>query len=351
MEVRECWNSEIRRRGFCAGKHLIRPINPAIQHSILLLFSVCLTPLRRLLSARMSVLIVGSTALDSIKTPTAENPRLLGGSASHAAVAASFFAPVKLIGVVGEDFPRKYIQLYRRHHIDLEGLQILPGKTFHWSGEYEANMNNRRTLLTELGVFETFTPTLPESQRESPFVLLANIAPSLQSHVLEQVKRPRFVAADTMDLWLNIALPELLQLLKRLDLFVLNDSEAHQLTKEDNLLASLAKLHKLGPEYVIIKQGSHGSLLSGPRGFFICPAYPLNQVVDPTGAGDSFVGGIMGYLASAKGSIDQNIRRAMVYGSVVASFCCEGFGLTRMTRTTRAQINNRFKELEKLTAF
>src|SRR5438270_5525380 len=160
----------------------------------------------------MSVLIVGSTALDSIKTPKAENPRLLGGSASHAAVAASFFGPVKLVGVVGEDFPKRYIQLYRRHRIDLEGLQILPGKTFHWSGEYEMNMNNRKTLLTELGVFETFTPTLPEAHRKSPFVLLANIAPSLQSHVLDQMHRPKFVVADTMDLWLNIALKDLLAL-------------------------------------------------------------------------------------------------------------------------------------------
>ncbi len=299
----------------------------------------------------MSVLIVGSTALDSIKTPKSENPRLLGGSASHAAVAASFFSPVQLIGVVGEDFPRRYIQLYKRHGIDLEGLQILPGKTFHWSGEYEANMNHRRTLLTELGVFETFTPTLPETHRRSHFVLLANIAPSLQSHVLDQMKRPKFVAADTMDLWLNIALPDLLKLIKRLDLFVLNDSEAHQLTKEDNMFAALKTLHKLGPEYVIIKKGSHGSVLSGPRGLFICPAYPLHTVIDPTGAGDSFVGGIMGYLARAKGSIDQNIRRAMVYGSVVASFCCEGFGLTRMTRVTRPQIERRVKALEKLTRF
>jgi len=299
----------------------------------------------------MSVLIVGSTALDSIKTPKAENPRLLGGSASHAAVAASFFSPVKLVGVVGEDFPKKYLELYRRHKIDLEGLQVLPGKTFHWSGEYEANMNNRRTLLTELGVFETFTPTLPKAHRNSPFVLLANIAPALQHHVLNQMQRPKFVVADTMDLWLNIALPDLLKLLKRLDGFVLNDSEAHQLTKEDNVFAALKKIHKLGPKYVIIKKGSHGSILSGPRGYFICPAYPLHRVVDPTGAGDSFVGGMMGWLATAKGSIDDNLRRAMIYGSVTASFCCEGFGLTRTTKTKCADIDRRVKELEKLTRF
>ena len=299
----------------------------------------------------MSVLIVGSTALDSIKTPTKENPRLLGGSASHAAVAASFFSPVKLIGVVGEDFPKKYIELYRRHKIDLSGLQILPGKTFHWSGEYEANMNNRRTLLTELGVFETFTPLLPKSHQDTQFVLLANIAPALQHHVLDQMRRPKFVVADTMDLWLNIALKDLLKLLKRIDGFVLNDSEAHQLTKQDNVFAAIRKIHQLGPKYVVIKKGSHGSILSGPRGHFICPAYPLSKVVDPTGAGDSFVGAAMGFLAQAKGSIDDNIRHAMVYGSVVASFCCEGFGLNATTRCKRAQIDRRFKELQKLTHF
>src|SRR5215813_4380167 len=299
----------------------------------------------------MSVLIVGSTALDSIKTPKADNPRLLGGSASHSAVAASFFSPVRLVGVVGDDFPKRYVQLYRRHKIDLEGLQILRGKTFHWSGVYEVNMNNRRTLLTELGVFETFTPTLPKAYKNAPFVLLANIAPSLQHHVLDQMARPKFVVADTMDLWLNIALADLVKLLKRIDGFVLNDSEAHQLTKEDNVFAALKKIHKLGPKYVIIKKGSHGSILSGPKGFFICPAYPLKNVCDPTGAGDSFVGGMMGYLATARGSIDQNIRRAMVYGSVVASFCCEGFGLTCTTRIRRAHINERVMELERLTRF
>ena len=299
----------------------------------------------------MSVLIVGSTALDSIKTPKSANPRLLGGSASHAGVAASFFGPVKLVGVVGDDFPQRYIQLYERHGIDLEGLQRLPGKTFHWSGEYELNMNNRRTLATELGVFETFNPTLPAAYQSAPFVLLANIAPALQSHVLDQMRRPRFVAADTMDLWLNVALPDLLKLVKRLDAFVLNDSEAHQLTGADNLFSAFKKIHRLGPKYVIIKQGSHGSILSGPRGLFICPAYPLPKVVDPTGAGDSFVGGMMGCLAAAQGPIDNHIRRAMAYGSVVASFCCEGFGLQRTAKITRAQIDGRLKELERLTRF
>ena len=299
----------------------------------------------------MSVLIVGTTALDSIKTPKSENPRLLGGSASHAAVAASFFSRVKLVGGVGEDFPKKYIQLYRRHNIDLAGLQILPGKTFHWSGEYEVNMNNRRTIATELGVIETFTPKLPDAYQPAPIVLLGNIAPALQQAVLDQMKKPKFVVADSMDLWINIALPDLLKLLKRVDAFVLNDSEAELLTKEDNLFRALKKIHALGPKYVIIKKGSHGSVLSGPKGNFICPAYPLHTVEDPTGAGDSFVGGLMGYLAAARGPVEKNIRRAMVYGSVTASFCCEGFGLNATVKATRQAIEKRVKDLEKLTKF
>src|SRR4029079_9761350 len=186
-----------------------------------------------------------------------------GGSASHAAVAASFFSPVKIVGVVGDDFPEAYMRLYRRHKINLDGLQILPGKTFHWSGEYEVNMNNRRTLLTELGVFETFNPTLPKAYQSSQFVLLANIAPALQHHVLNQMRRPKFVVADTMDLWLNIAMPELVKLLKRLDRLCRNESEAEQLTTEDNVFAALKKIHKMGPKYVTTKKGSHGSILSG----------------------------------------------------------------------------------------
>lgn len=299
----------------------------------------------------MSVLVVGSTALDSIKTPTRHNPRLLGGSASHAAVAASFFAPTRLVGVVGGDFPPRYRSLYRKHGIDLAGLQTADGKTFHWSGEYEVDMNNRRTLNTELGVFERFQPDLPQSHRDTPFVLLANIAPALQHHVLNQVVRPRFIVADTMDLWLNIALPDLLRLLKRIDAFVLNDSEARQLTDQNNLLTALRMVHKLGPKYVIIKKGEHGSILSGPSGLFTAPAYPLEKVVDPTGAGDSFVGGLIGYLASSRGSIERNLRQAVVHGGVVASFCCEGFGLTRTTRVSREEIDRRVRIYRDATGF
>ena len=301
----------------------------------------------------MSVLVVGTTALDSIKTPKTENPLLLGGSASHAAVAASFFAPTRLVGVVGGDFPAKYLKLYQKHGICLNGLErVATGRTFHWSGEYEVNMNNRRTLDTVLGVIETWQPVLPAGYETTPFVLLANISPQVQHRVLDQVSKSRFVIADTMDLWLNIALPEVLKLLKRVDCLVLNDSEARQLVKEDNVINALPKIHKLGPKYVIIKKGEHGSVLSGPNGLFVAPAYPLKKVIDPTGAGDSFVGGLIGYLAAQKtGTIETNLRRAIVHGSVVASFCCEGFGLNVTTRTVRASIDTRVRELEKIARF
>ena len=301
----------------------------------------------------MSVLVIGTTALDSIKTPKSENPRLLGGSASHAAVASSFFAPTRLMGVVGGDFPAKYLTLFKKHGICLQGLErVKDGKTFHWSGEYEVNMNNRRTVETVLGVIEHWQPALPAAYESTPFVLLANISPGVQHRVLDQISKAKFVIADTMDLWLNIALAEVLTLLKRIDCLVLNDSEARQLVSDDNVVSALTKIHRMGPKYVIIKKGEHGSILSGPKGLFIAPAYPLRKVVDPTGAGDSFVGGLIGYLAAQKkGTVESNLRRAMLHGSVVASFCCEGFGLNVTTRTTKAKILERVKELERLSKF
>jgi len=299
----------------------------------------------------MSLLVVGTTALDSIKTPWAENPRLLGGSASHAAVAASFFTRPHLVGAVGDDFPRKYINLYRRHGIDLHGLQQLSGQTFHWSGEYEVNMNNRRTLDTVLGVIEDFSPTLSAAHTRLSYVLLANCAPDLQANVLDQMNRPKFVVADTMDLWLNIVRPAVLKLLKRIDCLVLNDSEASQLVEEDNVVAAIPRIHKLGPKYVIVKKGEHGSVLSGPKGLFIAPAYPLKKVVDPTGAGDSFVGGMMGYLASQKGSVEKNLRAGIIHGSVIASYCCEDFGLKKTTKIKKADITKRVRELTRMASW
>ena len=299
----------------------------------------------------MSLLVAGTTALDSIKTPYAENPRLLGGSASHAAVAASFFSQTHLVGAVGEDFPKKYINLYRKHGLCLEGLDHRVGQTFHWAGEYEVNMNNRRTLDTVLGVIEDYRPTLPVNYTKLPYVLLANIAPDVQGRVLDQMKRPKFVVADTMDLWLNIARPAVLKLLKRIGCLVLNDSEASQLVEEDNVVAAIPRIHKLGPEYVIVKKGEHGSILSGPKGLFIAPAYPLKKVVDPTGAGDSFVGGMMGYLASQRGSVDKNLREGIIYGSVTASFCCENFGLKKTTKIKKADISKRVRELTRMASW
>jgi len=300
----------------------------------------------------MSLLIVGTTALDSIKTPYEENPRLLGGSASHAAVAASFFYKPQLMGIVGEDFPSEYIDLYKKHGIDISGLDQSPGKTFHWSGEYEVNMNNRRTLETELGVVENYSPSLSANQKSSDYILLANAAPQLQHHVLKQMDKPAFSIVDTMDLWLNIAREELLSLLQDVDCLVLNDSEARLFTEEDNIVVAAKKLHSAGPRYIIVKKGEHGAILSSPNGYFLSPAYPLENLTDPTGAGDSFVGGLMGYLANnPDGDIEERLRRGMIYGSVTASFCCQGFGLMTTTNTTRHQIDERIDLLKSMTQY
>ncbi len=296
-----------------------------------------------------SVLVVGSTALDSIKTPYQENPRLLGGSASHAAVAAGFFSPVNLVGVVGDDFPSEYVELYKRHGINIDGLEHKSGQTFHWSGEYEVNMNNRETLSTILGVIEGWQPKVPDSYKKTPYVLLANMAPDVQHAVLDQMENPELVVADTMDLWMNTTKDELLRLIKRVDALVVNDSEAQLLTGYDNVVVATKKIHDLGPKYVIVKKGEHGAILSGPNELFIAPAYPLEKLVDPTGAGDSFVGGMMGYLASREGGHEKNLRKGIVYGTIVASFCCEGFGLHRTGEVTGEMIESRTQELKKMS--
>lgn len=299
----------------------------------------------------MSVLIVGTTALDSIKTPYKENPKLLGGSASHAAVSASFFAPVSLAGAVGSDFPKECLQLYEKHNIDLQGLERKEGQTFFWEGEYELNMNRRRTLKTVLGVLEDWRPALPNSLKEKPYILLANCEPKLQRHVLRQIHKRKFVIADTMDLWINVARDELLALLREIDCLVLNDSEVRQLTREDNVVVAAQQIHRLGPPYVIVKKGEHGAILSAPKGLFLAPAFPLSNLVDPTGAGDSFAGAMIGYLASCGGEVERHFRKAVIYGSVVASFCCEGFGLKATSQTTRKAIHQRVAELEQLIRF
>ncbi|HVE15147.1 MAG TPA: PfkB family carbohydrate kinase [Chthoniobacterales bacterium] len=300
----------------------------------------------------MSVLVVGSIALDTIKTPIEEHADLLGGSASYASVAAAFFSPVNLVGIVGDDFPQEHVELLKNRNIDLSGLQIVPGKTFRWSGEYMWDLNTRETRSVELNVFETFSPELPESYRETPIVLLANIAPALQHHVLDQVKSPKFIIADTMDLWINIAKPELISLLARVDMLILNDGEARQLTEETSLIRAGKKIQALGPKYVAIKKGEHGCLLFGEGEFFSCPAFPLEDIHDPTGAGDTFAGGLAGYLAKNGGHVTFNsLRAAVVFGSVLASYNVEKFSLERLKTISAADISSRLEQFRELSRF
>jgi len=301
----------------------------------------------------MSVLVVGSIGLDTVKTPLEEKADLLGGSASYAAVGASFFTDVKLVGVVGDDFPQPHVEYFKQRNIDLEGLQIAAGKTFRWSGEYHWDMNTRTTRSTDLNVFEHFNPTLPASYGSSQYVLLANIAPKLQSHVLDQMERPKFIIADTMNLWIEIAKNDLLALLKRVDMLILNDSEARELTGETSLIKAGALIRKMGPPYVAIKKGEHGCLLFGGDHFFSCAAYPLEDIHDPTGAGDTFAGGVAGYLASRdSGEVTfEQLRKAVVYGSVLASYNVEAFSLERMRSLNIADVEDRYQMFKLMSHF
>jgi cytidine kinase len=300
----------------------------------------------------MSVLIVGSIALDTVKTPVEEHADLMGGSATYAALGASFFSPVKLVGIVGDDFPESEFDFWKSRKIDAEGVQRVTGKTFRWSGEYAWDLNTRETRSVALNVFEHFRPDLPESYRETDFVLLANIAPALQAHVLDQMKRPRFVVADTMDLWIETTRADLDALLPRVDLLIVNDSEARQLTKETSLIKAGRKILKSGPKYVVIKKGEHGALLFGGEEFFSCGAYPLEDIHDPTGAGDTFAGGLAGYLA--KRETDPtfgDLRRAIIFGSVLASFNVEAFSLERLRSLTMDEIAERYQMFKAMSAF
>jgi sugar/nucleoside kinase (ribokinase family) len=304
----------------------------------------------------MPVLVVGSIALDTVKTPVEEHADLLGGSASYAAVSASFFTNAELVGVVGDDFPESHVEYFQTRRIDLAGLQRVPGASFRWSGEYMVDMNVRETRSIALNVFEHFMPHLPTVYRQTPYVLLANIAPALQSHVLNQMARPRFVVADTMDLWITIARADLLDLLRRVDLLILNDGEAKLLTDEPNLIKAAQMIRDLGPKYVAIKKGEHGCLLFGDPAaneFFSCPAYPLANLHDPTGAGDCFAGGLTGRLArddAAEISFDQ-LRQAVVSGSVLASFNVEAFSLERLRSLTSADVDARYAEFQRISHF
>ena len=301
----------------------------------------------------MSLLVVGSIGLDTVKTPVEEHSNLLGGSASYAAVGASFFAPVNLVGVVGDDFPAGEFEFWKSRAIDTQGVQRASGKTFRWSGEYAWDLNTRETRSIALNVFEHFRPILPQEYRETPFVLLANIAPKLQSHVLDQMERPRFVVADTMDLWIETTRPDLDALMSRIDLLILNDSEAREMTKETSLIRAGRKIGGFGPRYVAIKKGEHGALLFGEDEFFSCGAYPLEDIHDPTGAGDTFAGGLAGYLAANTGKkvSFELLRKAMIYGSVLASFCVEEFSLERLRKLTKKEIADRYEMFKLMSQF
>jgi sugar/nucleoside kinase (ribokinase family) len=300
----------------------------------------------------MSLLIVGSIAIDTVKTPVEEHSNLLGGSASYAALGASFFSPVRLVGVVGNDFPESEFQFWKSRKIDSEGVQRATGKTFRWSGEYSWDLNIRETRSIALNVFEHFKPSLPESYRQTDFVLLANIAPSLQSLVLDQVERPRFVVADTMDLWIETTRKDLDALLTRIDLLILNDSEAREITKETSLIKAGRRIRKMGPRYVAIKKGEHGALLFGEDEYFSCGAYPLEDIHDPTGAGDTFAGGMAGYLAGTVKKVHFNdLRKAMIYGSVLASFCVEAFSLERLRKLSMEDIAQRYETFKMMSQF
>jgi len=302
----------------------------------------------------MSVLVSGSIAIDHVKTPRHEHENLLGGSASFAGIAASIFSPVNLMGIVGKDFPQKHIELFKSRNINLDGVQFSDGETFRWSGEYFGDMNTRETLAVALNVLESYTPQLPESYNASRIVLLANDSPDNQHSILDQMaKRPDFVIADTMDLWITVARERLLELLPRLDLLVLNDGEAKLLLDTGNLVEAGHRLLEMGPRFVIIKKGEHGALLFGKNRFFTCGAYPLLQLHDPTGAGDSFIGGMAGYLSSLEGAeLDfDHLTGAVARGTVVAGYSCESFSTHRLLELTNEELATRLEEFRDYSTF
>jgi sugar/nucleoside kinase (ribokinase family) len=300
----------------------------------------------------MSILVVGSVAFDSIETPHGKVDEVLGGSAAYFAVAASYFAPVKLVAVIGKDFPTHERDFLASRNIDLTGLTVADGKTFRWAGRYHEDMNIRDTLDLQLNVFSDFSPELPESYRDAPFVFLANINPGLQDGVLDQLTRiPKLIACDTISHWIEGARAELIALLKRVDLFVVNDEEARLLSGERNIVRAARKILDLGPKSLLIKRGEYGVLSFSPDSIFAVPAYPLEEVFDPTGAGDSFAGGFLGYLAHVNDLSEVHIRKAIVYGSVVASFVVEDFSLRRLRTLTRDDIERRYRQFVSLTEF
>jgi len=294
------------------------------------------------------LVVVGSIGLDTVQTPSARREEVLGGSVSYACAAASFFAKVGMVGVVGDDFPEAHRALYRRFGIDLRGLQSAPGRTFRWSGVYEEDMNRRRTLATELNVFESFEPALPPAYRKCPFLLLGNISPELQLHVLGQLEAPEFVAADTMDLWIRTARAQLDAVISRVNLLMVNECEMRELAGESNVIRAARAVLRAGPQYVVVKKGEHGALLVSAAGVAVIPAFPVADVQDPTGAGDAFAGGVMGALARGGTPTLDAIRGAIACGTVVASFAVESFGLDRLAEIGSAEIEERLAQFRSM---
>jgi len=299
----------------------------------------------------MSILVVGSVAYDTVETPFGRAERVLGGSASFFSVAASFFTPVNLVGVVGNDFGEEQIATFRGRPIDLEGLERMDGKTFHWQGKYSYDLNSRDTICTDLNVFEFFEPKIPARYRGSEVVFLGNIDPVLQRGVLEQVDRPRIVACDTMNFWISGKAEELRRTLAKVQVLLVNDAEARELSGEWNLVKAARAIRAMGPRTVVLKKGEHGVLMFDGEDAFAAPAFPLETVFDPTGAGDTFAGGFLGYLAGCPAADGAALRRAIVMGSTLASFCVEAFSLDRLLRLTRPEIDERYRRFRDLTVF
>ena len=299
----------------------------------------------------MSILVVGSVAFDSVETPFGKEDEVLGGSATYFSTSASFFAGVNLVAVVGEDFPPEHVEFLRSRNINLEGLQVVPGNTFRWKGRYGYDLSEAHTLETHLNVFESFAPSLPSAYAECEYVFLGNIDPELQLQVLQQVKRPKVVACDTMNFWIDGKREALLKTLEYVDILLINEGEARQLSGEPNLVKAAAKILAMGPKTLVIKRGEYGVIMFREHSIFSAPAFPLETVFDPTGAGDTFAGGFMGYLASTGNLSEASLRQAIVFGSVMASFNVEDFSLNRMRTLQYLEIEERYKKVKLLTEF
>lgn len=299
----------------------------------------------------MSILVVGSVAFDSITTPFGVAENVLGGSASYFATSASFFTDVNLVAVVGDDFPQAHVDFLASRGIGLEGLQRKPGRTFRWTGKYEYDLNEAHTLDTQLNVFEQFRPQLPEEYREAEYVFLGNIDPELQLEVLTQVRKPRLIACDTMNFWIDGKREALLRTLKRVDTLLINEAEVRQLAQEPNLVKAAAIVRSFGPKTLVVKRGEYGVLMFGEHSIFSAPAFPLEEVFDPTGAGDTFAGGFVGYLAATRNLEESSLRKAIVFGTVMASFTVEKFSLDRLRELDLETIEQRYRKIRMLTEF